>query len=82
MFIQQIINFYNFRIIVFSIPWFRIILLRATIRGLSQESAECVINHVSFGDWFVLRQLSKNINPIVFQELILEIASRTNKLHV
>ncbi|RLU23891.1 hypothetical protein DMN91_004099 [Ooceraea biroi] len=63
-----------YRIIVFSQPWARIYLLRGAARVLERSKAERVVRVFHFGDWFLLHQLAQNVNPIVYRELVNEIA--------
>ncbi|KAH0947419.1 hypothetical protein HN011_011201 [Eciton burchellii] len=63
-----------YRIIVFSQPWARMYLLRGAARVLEKSKAERVVRVFHFGDWFLLHQLAQNVNPIVYRELVNEIA--------
>lgn len=62
------------RIVVFSQRWTRVYLLRGAVRVLERSKAECVVRVFHFGDWFLLYQLAQNVNPIVYRELVNEIA--------
>ncbi|XP_015588498.1 innexin inx2 [Cephus cinctus] len=68
-----------YRIIVFSQPWARIYLLRASARVMSHTMAETVVRTLQFGDWFLLQQLAHNLNPIIYRELIRELAREFDK---
>ncbi|XP_025162905.1 innexin inx2 [Harpegnathos saltator] len=63
-----------YRIIVFSQSWTRVYLLRGAARVLRRSKAERVVRVFHFGDWFLLQQLAENVNPLVYQELVNEIA--------
>ncbi|XP_046604708.1 innexin inx2-like [Neodiprion virginianus] len=65
-----------YRMIVFSQPWARVYLLRATAQLIPRSQAETIVQTFDIGDWFLLHQLSHNINPIVFWELVNELASK------
>ncbi|XP_048510259.1 innexin inx2-like [Athalia rosae] len=65
-----------YRIIVFSQPWARVYLLRATVQFISRSKAETVVQSFGIGDWFLLHQLSHNLNPIIFWELVNELAMK------
>lgn len=41
---------------------------------LEKSKAERVVRVFHFGDWFLLHQLAQNVNPIVYRELVNEIA--------
>lgn len=62
------------RIIVFSQFWARVYLLRGAARVLRKSKAERVVRVFHFGDWFLLQQLAENVNPVVYRELVNEIA--------
>lgn len=62
------------RIVVFTQPWARLYLLRAVTRVLSQTKAETLVAELGFGDWFLLYQLAHNVNPVVYRELVNDIA--------
>jgi len=32
-----------------------------------------IVNHVYYGDWFLLMQLSKHVNPAIYHEFILDL---------
>jgi len=59
---------------VFSQAWARVYLLRGAVRRLEKSKAERVVRVFHFGDWFLLHQLAQNVNPIVYMELVNEIA--------
>jgi len=50
--------------------------MRARSRLAPQEQVETIANKCQIGDWFVLYQLGKNIEPIVFKELIADLAKK------
>ncbi|XP_043283162.1 innexin inx2-like [Venturia canescens] len=64
-----------YRIIVFTQPWARVYLLRGVVRVLPQTIAARLVEKLPFGDWFLLYQLAHNVNPIVYRELVNEIAN-------
>ena len=35
-----------------------------------------VMNELWFGDWFILMQLCKNMNPIVFHDVVTDLRDR------
>ena len=59
-------------------PQFRLYLLRSQAPLAQHQDLKYVVRKCRIGDWFVLVQLSKNINPIFFKELIGDLA---DKLH-
>lgn len=70
-----------YRVIVLTQVRARIYLLRASTRILSKSQIKIVVKALNFGDWFLLHQLSHNVNPIVYRELVTELAKKfTNNL--
>lgn len=74
-FLNLLTNNFN-RIIVFSQVWARIYLLQAATRVIPRSHVENVVKALHFGDWFVLYQLSQNVNPIVYSELVTELGAK------
>ena len=61
----------------------RMYLLRAQARLAPRSDVETVAQKCQIGDWFVLLLLGKNIDPLVYKELICDLASRfEGKTHV
>ena len=54
----------------------RFYLLRAQARLASRNEVELVARKCQIGDWFVLLLLGKNIDPLVYKELISDLARR------
>ncbi|CAK1596461.1 unnamed protein product [Parnassius mnemosyne] len=63
-----------FRILVFCLPPLRSIMIMGRLKYVKRRSVSKIIKHFSFGDWFVLHLLSKNVNQIVYRDLILELS--------
>lgn len=57
-------------------------MLRARCRYLSQKTTDIIIDNFSYGDLFFLDLLSKNVNPIIYKELILDIANAMADRHI
>lgn len=65
-----------YRAAVVLIPTLRLHLLSAKSRLTSRCALEKIIKKCKIGDWFVLYQLGKNINPLIFKELLSELADK------
>ncbi|XP_015111877.1 innexin inx2-like [Diachasma alloeum] len=65
-----------YRIILFAHYKTRIYILRANTRILTNAQVEAVVGGLNFGDWFLLHQLAQNVNPIVYRELVSELATK------
>ena len=60
----------TFRLAVSALPVAREILLRARARLASPAKIETICRGSGFGDWFILYQLGKNMDPMIFRDLI------------
>lgn len=66
-----------YRVAVVTLPNFRLLLLQARLRFLaSMDELETITNKCQIGDWFVLHQLSKNIDPLIFKEVVSDLACK------
>ncbi|KAG5891732.1 hypothetical protein JTB14_000335 [Gonioctena quinquepunctata] len=52
------------------LPKFRIYLLRAHSRNLDKKKAMFIVSKISYADFFVLYKVGKNINPMIYKELL------------
>ncbi|XP_068234407.1 uncharacterized protein [Palaemon carinicauda] len=57
-------------------PAFRQILLRTRSRLASPENVEAISRKCQIGDWFVLYQLAKNMDPLIYKEFITDLANK------
>lgn len=64
-----------YRILLLTIPLARVYVLMAQGQFLSRRTAWMVVKNITFGDFFLLYQLGKNLNPLVYKELVLGIAA-------
>ncbi|KAI4499985.1 hypothetical protein M0802_004855 [Mischocyttarus mexicanus] len=78
-----IIGFFaiSYRIIVFSQARVRVYLLRASMRTLAHAKANTIVRVLTFGDCFLLHRLSQNVNPVMYRELIDELAVSLSTKH-
>lgn len=65
-----------YRAAVVAGPKLRLILLRARTRLSPPTQVETIARKCQIGDWFVLYQLGKNIDPLVYKELVAELADK------
>jgi hypothetical protein len=65
-----------YRTAIVMLPNLRLYLLRARSRLSSQEQIETIARKCQIGDWFVLYQLGKNIDPLIYKELIGDLAKK------
>lgn len=71
-----VVSFYClvYRIIIIGCPRIRMYLLMAHAQFLSKKSALVITKKLTFGDFFFLYQLGKNMNPLVYKDLLVSIA--------
>ncbi|XP_051153951.1 innexin inx2 [Leptopilina boulardi] len=65
-----------YRAAVVAGPKLRLILLRARSRLSPKDQIEIISEKCQIGDWFILYQLGKNIDPLIYKQLISELASK------
>lgn len=65
-----------YRTAVVVMPKFRLLLLRARSRLAPQDEVETITKKCQIGDWFILYQLGKNIDPLIFKELVSDLAKK------
>ncbi|XP_077298880.1 innexin inx2-like [Arctopsyche grandis] len=68
-----------YRIIAFSCPCARSYSILGQTRLLSRFQILNLVAKFNVGDWFLLNQLAKNLNPMVFKDLIIELEREFNK---
>ncbi|XP_041978467.1 innexin inx2-like [Aricia agestis] len=68
-----------FRFLVLASTSFRTFLIMGQVRFVKRRQVSKIVKNVGFGDWFVLYLLGKNINPVVFKDLIIELSKEVDK---
>lgn len=64
-----------YRTLVLLFPRARVYLLTAQARYIQFRQAELVVKRLTYGDFFVLYHVGKNVNPIVYKDLVISIYS-------
>ena len=59
-----------YRVITLVTPRLREILLRARARLAPMFEVEAITRRCKLGDWFLIYQLGKNMDPLIFKEFI------------
>ncbi|KAK5641194.1 hypothetical protein RI129_009741 [Pyrocoelia pectoralis] len=59
-----------YRMLILFIPNFRLYLLMAQARYISRNHAEAIVKRLTYGDYFILYQMGKNLNPLIYKDLI------------
>lgn len=63
-----------YRLAVVCSPKIRLVLLRARSRISPHDQVKIINDKLQIGDWFVLYQLGKNIDPLIYKQLIADLA--------
>lgn len=67
-----------YRAAIVMSPSLRLYLLRARSRLSSQKDVQIIADKFQLGDWFILYQLGKNIDPLIFKDLVSSLANKLN----
>ncbi|KAL1494949.1 hypothetical protein ABEB36_010450 [Hypothenemus hampei] len=62
-----------YRMLVLTWREFRIYLLMAQVRSVSRKKCRELGKHLTHGQFFLLYNIGKNMNPIIYKELVLSI---------
>ena len=65
-----------YRAAIIVMPRLREILLRTRARLAQMQKIETICRESRLGDWFLLYQLGKNMDPLVFRDFINELFSK------
>lgn len=65
-----------YRLMSLALPFVREFLLRARARLVQQYKIQRICRGCRLGDWFILYQLGKNIDPIIFKEFMEKLYDR------
>lgn len=63
-----------FRILVFCLPPLRTYMIMGQLRHVKRRTVSKIVKNIGFGDWFIVYLLGKNMNPIIYKDLILELS--------
>lgn len=69
-----------YRILILCIPLIRTYILMAQAQFLPHKTAFIVVRKLTFGDFFLLHLLGKNLNPIIYKELVIDIEMALSEL--
>uniref|UniRef100_T1J195 Innexin n=1 Tax=Strigamia maritima TaxID=126957 RepID=T1J195_STRMM len=71
-----------YRLAILAVPQIRPRLLHAKCRMASREYMDAILRKTNVGDWFIFCLVSQNIDPIIFREVVAELAKKieTNEI--
>lgn len=67
-----------YRYVMIYNPAFRMQLIYSRTRSMPRACIRNALSDFSFGDWFVLFKVSRNINPVLFRDLMQDIYEKYN----
>lgn len=62
-----------YRCLVMCWTDFRTYLLMAQVRSLSKNKTEAIVEQLTHGQFFLIYNIGKNVNPIIYKEVLLSI---------
>lgn len=65
-----------YRAVILTCPSVRPRLLRARNRMVPQEVAQAIARKTDIGDWWILYMLGRNMDPLIYREVITELAKK------
>jgi len=65
-----------FRILILTVPSLRPALLHARNRIVPRDHVEAICRKTSLGDWWVLYMLGRNLDPLIYREVIGELSKK------
>ena len=70
------------RALVLTVPMTREVLLRSRARLAPTNKIEMICRESRLGDWFLLYQLGKNMDPIIFRDFIHDLHTRLESTRI
>ena len=65
-----------YRLALLLLPALRLCVLRQRARLVTQAELDNICRRLRLGDWFVLYQLGKNMDPMIFREFMEKLHKR------
>jgi Innexin. len=65
-----------YRVVIIAVPAVRPYLLNARNRMVPREIAAAVSRKTDIGDWWILYMLGQNMDPIIYREVVAELAKK------
>uniref|UniRef100_A0A1A9W4A3 Innexin n=1 Tax=Glossina brevipalpis TaxID=37001 RepID=A0A1A9W4A3_9MUSC len=67
------------RLALMAFPIIRVHLIRMNARHMTVQDIKKILTNKSYGDWFLLYKLSRNVNPHFFEDLMQELLLKENR---
>ncbi|CAH0563587.1 unnamed protein product [Brassicogethes aeneus] len=59
-----------YRLLFMIVPAVRVYMHMGQVRSIGKKKATMIVKSLSFGDFFVMYNIGKNVNPMVYKELV------------
>lgn len=70
----MLIGLVIYRLLIIFVPSVRARVLNARNRMVPREIAVSVSNKVDIGDWWIIYMLGRNLDPIIYKDVLAELA--------
>lgn len=71
-----------YRFILLLFPKIRTYLLVVQTKSIDMKKLAFLIKRLAYGNFFILYNIGKNVNPILYSELVLDLYEKEKKLSV
>lgn len=71
-----------FRILLLTAPPLRALMISGQLRYVKRNVISRIVKRFSYGDWFILYLLGKNMNPVLYKDLIIELSKDLEQITV
>ena len=68
--------FFCYRVVTIVSKYSRYLIFCVRCKSSKRSDVDIVTEKLWFGDWFILMQLCKNMNPMVFHELVIDLSEK------
>ena len=70
-----------FRIIIIALPSTRAYIFHFYNRIIPKDTAKAISRKTSLGDWWVMFMLGSNMDPLIYREVMAELAKKIETAH-
>ena len=66
----------NCRVVSVASQYVRYLLFCNRVKSVNRNDVSTVLRKCYYGDWFILMQLAKHINPAIFHDVVLDLRDK------
>ena len=70
----MLVGLFIYRLLIIFVPSIRARVLNARNRMVPREIAISISKKVDLGDWWILYMLGRNLDPIIYKDVLAELA--------